>query len=206
MAQYVQMHPKNPQIRFIDQAADCLREGGVIVYPTDSTYAVACCLGHQSAIQRIRRLRHLEDNHLFTLMCPDLKSLSIYAMVDNTAFRMIKSLIPGPYTFLLKATHEVPKKLLHPKRKTIGLRVPDHPITQALLAALGEPLMSTTLLLPQEDFPVIDVVEAREKLVHAVDFMIDSGPCSADSTTVIDLTVSPPVLIRQGKGDVSAYF
>lgn len=205
MAQFFQIHPQNPQPRLIFQAAEILQSGGIAVYPTDATYALGCCLGNHAGIQRILQLRGLSRDHLMTLLCLDLKELSVYAEVDNTAFRLIKSLIPGPYTFILKATREVPKKLLHPKQKTVGLRVPNNNVLQHLLKMLQKPLVSTTLLLPGEELPVVDIQDEREKIEQIVDLMIDSGPCDIEYTTMIDLTSAVPQLIRQGKGDVSAY-
>ncbi|MAZ39284.1 MAG: threonylcarbamoyl-AMP synthase [Legionellales bacterium] len=206
MAQYIQIHPENPQERLIQQAVNMLHEGAVIVYPTDSAYALGCHMGDHKALERIRKIRELTQAHHFTLVCKDLKDLGTYAQIDNSAFRMLKSLIPGAFTFLLKATREVPKRLLHTKRKTIGLRVPDNKISQMLLAALGEPLMSTTLILPEQTLPMVDPYDIQCALDSKVDLIIDGGNCGFEPTTVIDLIEWPPVLIRQGKGNASEYF
>jgi tRNA threonylcarbamoyl adenosine modification protein (Sua5/YciO/YrdC/YwlC family) len=205
MSQYFQIHPLNPQLRLIKQAVDIVRQGGVIVYPTDSAYALGCQLGDKAALERIRRIRKLDDNHNFTLVCRDLSQLGTYARVDNTAFRLIRMHTPGPYTFILKATEEVPRRLLHPKRRTIGLRVPDHRTALALLETLGEPLMSVTLILPGADLPMTDPELIREQLEHDVDLVIDGGICGPDPTSVIDLADTEPVVTRRGRGDVSAF-
>ena len=205
MSQFFQIHPDNPQARLIKQAADIIRRGGVIAYPTDSAYALGCQLGDKSALERIRRIRRLDDGHNFTLVCRDLSELGTYARVNNTVFRLIRNCTPGPYTFILKATDEVPRRLLHPKRRTIGLRVPDNRIAQALLEALGEPLMSVTLILPGAELPLTDPFEIRERLEHDIDLVIDGGPSSAEPTTVIDLADDEPVLVRQGRGDSAPF-
>ncbi len=205
MTQKLTIHPQNPQPRLIQQAVEIVREGGVMVYPTDSAYALGCRLGDKSASERIRQIRQLDKHHHFTLVCNDLSQLSTYARVDNPTFRLLKAYTPGPYTFILEATKEVPRRLLHPRRKTIGLRVPDHPITQALLAALGEPLMSVTLILPGRTRPLVDVEEIVTALRHQVDLIIDGGHCNDDPTSVIDLTQQPPQIVRIGKGDVSGF-
>ncbi|MGA7802414.1 MAG: L-threonylcarbamoyladenylate synthase [Gammaproteobacteria bacterium] len=204
MSQYFQVHPENPQARLIRQAVQILRDGGVIVYPTDSCYALGCCVGDKSAMERIRRIRRLEAGHNFTLVCSDLSELAIYAKVDNTAYRLLKTLTPGPYTFILSATHEVPRRLQHPKRKTIGIRVPDHRIAQALLLELGEPIMSTTLVLPGRELPETDPVEIRERLERHVDLVIDGGNCGHQATTVVDLVDGVPEVVREGCGDMAA--
>jgi len=206
MSQFFEIHPDNPQARLITQAVNLIKTGSVIVYPTDSAYALGCHMGDKKALERIRRIRQLDKNHHFTLMCKDLKELGVYAQVDNSAFRMLKSLTPGAFTFLLKATREVPKRLMHEKRKTIGLRVPDNNIVQMMLAALGEPIMSTTLIMPGEDLPLVDIHDIREQLEKHVDLIIDGGACGLAPTTVIDAIDWPPILIRQGKGDASEYF
>lgn len=203
MAQFFQIHPENPQPRLIAQAVAIVRNGGVIVYPTDSCYALGCLLGDKMAVERIRRIRRLDESHHFTLMCRDLSEISLYANVDNPAYRLLKTLTPGPFTFILRATGEVPRRLQNPKRKTIGLRVPAHPIAVALLEALGEPLMSTTLILPDEEAPMTDPLDMRETLGHAVDLVIDGGYCGTEQTTILDLTEEPPRVVRTGKGDIA---
>lgn len=205
MAQFFQIHPENPQHRLIGQAADIIRKGGVVVYPTDSAYALGCHIGDKDALERIRTLRKLDKNHNFTLMCRDLSELATYARVDNQAFRLIKNHTPGAYTFILEATADVPRRLLHPKRKTIGLRVPDNLIALALLEELGEPLMTSSLLLPGEELPMTDPYDIRDTLEHFVDLVIDGGYCGLEPTTVIDLTGDIPELVRQGKGDFSPF-
>ncbi len=200
--QYLVVHPRNPQPRLISQAVAVLRHGGTVVYPTDSSYALGCHLGDKAALDRIRRIRQLDERHNFTLMCQDLSELATYARVSNQAFRLLKALTPGPYTFILSASREVPRRLQHPRRKTIGLRVPDHPVAQALLESLGEPMLSVTLILPGEDLPLTDPEEIRERLGRQVDVIIDGGACGPEPTTVIDLTGESPELVREGKGDV----
>ena len=202
MSQYLVVHPTHPQARLIKRAAQIVRDGGVVVYPTDSTYAVGCHLDDKDAMARVRALRRLPRDHLLTLVCRDLSSLATYARVDNTSYRFIKHYLPGPFTFVLRATREVPRRLLHGRRKTIGLRVPDHPIAQALLAELGEPLMSTTLKLPDEELPVTDVEERRSLLEKAVDVVLDGGPGDVTPTTVVDLTGPQVEVTRQGIGQV----
>ncbi len=203
MTRLLRIHPEDPQPRLLAQAAAALAEGAVIVYPTDSCYALGCRMGEKDAQERIRRLRGLGDKHDFTLVCRDLSDLGVYSRVDNAAFRFIKTLTPGPYTFILRATHEVPRRLQNPRRKTIGLRVPDNRIAQALLAALGEPLMSTTLQLPGDALPLNDPDEMIERMSGRIDMVIDAGSCGIEPTTVIDLVESPPKLVRQGKGPLS---
>ena len=203
VTQLVEIHAANPQQRLISRAVAVIRAGGVVVYPTDSCYALGCCLGDKAAMERIRRIRRVDDNHNFTLVCRDLSELASYARVDNRAFRLLKALTPGPYTFILQASREVPRRLQNPRRKTIGLRVPDHPIAQALLESLGEPLMSSTLLLPGEDLPLTDAVEIAERLGSRVDLVIDGGYCGLEPTTVLDLTGDTPNVLRRGRGDVS---
>ncbi|OOG25946.1 threonylcarbamoyl-AMP synthase [Thioalkalivibrio denitrificans] len=203
MTQVLEIHPVNPQARLIRQVADVVRAGGVIVYPTDSCYALGCAIGDKGAMERIRRIRQLDDTHHLTLVCRDLSEISNYARVDNTAYRLLKAYTPGPYAFLLRATHEVPRRLQHAKRKTIGLRVPDHAITQALLADLGEPLMSTTLQMPGDDLPMADPYEIAERLHGRVDLVIDGGACGVQPTTVIDMEAGYPQVIRRGKGDTA---
>jgi tRNA threonylcarbamoyl adenosine modification protein (Sua5/YciO/YrdC/YwlC family) len=205
MAQFFRIHPDNPQARLINQAAEIIRQGGLVVYPTDSAYALGCHIGDKEALERIRSLRKLDKDHNFTLMCRDLSELATYAKVSNQSFRMLKKNTPGPYTFILEATSEVPRRLLHPKRKTIGLRVPDNAITLALLTELAEPLMTSSLLLPGDEYPLSDPYEIREQLEHHVDLVIDGGFCGLEPTTVIDLTAEAPELIRQGKGDFERF-
>lgn len=205
MAQFFQIHAENPQHRLIVQAADIIRKGGLVVYPTDSAYALGCHIGDKDALERIRTLRKLDKNHNFTLMCRDLSEIATYARVDNQAYRLIKNHTPGAYTFILEATADVPRRLMHPKRKTIGLRVPDNPIALALLEELGEPLMTSSLLLPGEEFPMTDPYDIRDTLEHFVELVIDGGYCGLEPTTVIDLSDSTPQLVRQGKGDFSPF-
>lgn len=203
MTQLLRVHPDNPQLRLIRQAADVLRNDGVIIYPTDSTYALGCQPGSAAAVARIRRIRKLPPAHNLTLVCRDLSELANYARVDNTAFRLIKSFTPGPYTFLLPATKLVPKAMLHPKRKTIGLRVPENPVLQELLNEMDGPLLNTTLILPDEEEPMLDPDDMLEALDRDVDLMIESGYCGLEQTTVIDLTGQNPEVTRLGKGDPS---
>ena len=204
MSDYLSIHPENPQQRLIDKAAEIVRKGGVIVYPTDSVYAIGCHIGDKQAMDRIRTIRQLDKNHNFTLMCRDLSELASYARVDNSAFRSLKALTPGPFTFILPATSEVPRRLMHPKRKTIGLRVPDSPIAQALLAELGEPMMSVTLIMPGDEYPLSDPYDIRAALEAHVDVLIDGGHCGLEPTTVVDMTGPVPEITRQGMGDFSA--
>ena len=201
MSQYFVIHPETAQKRLVQRAADIVDQGGVIVYPTDSCYALGCHIGDKRAMQRIRRIRRLDEKHHFTLVCRDLSELSSYALVANSAYRLMKRCMPGPYTFLLKATHEVPRRLLTPKRRTIGMRVPDHPVTLQICEALGGPLMSSTLILPGDPEPLSDPQVMRERLEHEVDLVIDGGYCGVEATTVIDLTRESPVVMRQGKGE-----
>ena len=202
MSQYFQIHPENPQVRLVRQAVEIVRDGGVIVMPTDSCYALTCHLDDKAAIERIHRIRDFDKQHNFTLVCRDLSEIASYARVDNSDYRLLRAYTPGPYTFVLRATATVPRRLQHPKRKTIGIRVPDSPIVSALLEAHGEPLMTTTLILPGAGLAETDPYEIREKLEHQVDLVIDGGICGIEPTTVIDLVESPPVLVRQGKGAV----
>ena len=205
MSQFFQIHPDNPQARLVRQAVDIIRAGGVVVYPTDSAYALGCHIGDKNALDRIRRIRKLDDRHNFTLVCRDLSEISTYARVDNRVYRLLRHSTPGPYTFILKASSEVPRRLLHPKRKTVGLRVPDNRIASALLEDLGEPLMSVTLIMPGEDLPLIDPYDIREVLEHDVDLVIDGGYCGMEATTVVDLVDDVPLVLRAGKGDVAPF-
>jgi tRNA threonylcarbamoyl adenosine modification protein (Sua5/YciO/YrdC/YwlC family) len=206
MSQYFQIHPVNPQARLVRQAVEIIRADGLVVYPTDSSYALGCHVGDKRGMERIHRIRALDGKHNFTLVCRDLSEIAVYARVDNSAYRMLKSLTPGPYTFILSATHEVPRRLQNPRRRTIGIRVPDHAIAQALLAELGEPLMSSTLILPGADLPETDAVEIRERLEREVDLVIDGGQCGFEPTTVIDMSEGTPRLLRQGRGSVEGLF
>ncbi|MDY6829703.1 MAG: L-threonylcarbamoyladenylate synthase [Pseudomonadota bacterium] len=204
MSQYFQVHPDNPQRRLLRQSVDILGRDGVIAYPSDSAYALGCRVGNKQGADRIRQLRRLPPEHNFTLVCRDLSELATYAKVDNDVFRLLKTHTPGPYTFLLTATKEVPRRLVHPKRKTIGIRVPDHRIVQALLEEMGEPLMSVSLILPGEDAPMNDPVEIRTQLEHQLDLVIDGGTCPAVPTTVVDLSERPRIL-RYGGGDPTPF-
>lgn len=205
MSQFFTVHPINPQSRLIKQAADLVRSGAVIVYPTDSCYALGCHLGDKEAVARIRQIRGVDDKHHMTMVCRDLSELARYARVDNVQFRLLKNNTPGSYTFILEATKEVPKRLQHPKRNTIGVRIPDHPVALALLEELGEPLISSTLILPNEEFAMNDAEQIRDLLQHQIDLVVDGGAVGLDQTTVIDLTKDTPVVVRFGKGDVSPF-
>lgn len=205
MSHYLHIHPDNPQVRLIAQAADIIRRDAVVVYPTDSAYAIGCHIGDKSSVDRIRQIRHLDKHHNFTLLCRDLSELGSYAKVDNQVFRMLKANTPGAYTFILEATSEVPRRLVHPKRKTIGLRVPGNPIARALLAELNEPLMSVTLIMPGDEYPLTDPYDIRTMLEKQVDLIIDGGYCGLEPTTVIDMTGDLPELLRQGMGDFSPF-
>jgi len=200
MSQFFEIHPTHPQPRLIHQAVEIINDGGLVVYPTDSSYAIGCHIGDKDAMERIRRIRQVDSKHFFTLVCSDLSEISTYAKVGNSEYRMLKSLTPGPYTFLLKATHEVPRRLMHSKRREIGIRVVDNEIVHAMLEELGQPIMSSTLILPDQDMPETDAYDIREKLEHAVDLVIDGGHCGFEPTTVISMVENPPKLIRQGKG------
>lgn len=205
MSQYFSIHPQSPQQRLIHQAAEIIRDGGVVAYPTDSSYALGCHLGDKAAQERIRAIRGVDESHHFTLVCRNLAEISNYAKVDNSQFRLLKANTPGSYTFILQASREVPRRLQHPKRSTIGLRVPDHAVTLALLEELNEPLLSMTLLLPGDDEPLNQAWEIRERLERLVDLVIDAGACDIQPTTVIDLTGESPVLTRLGKGDPAPF-
>lgn len=200
MSQYFEIHATHPQKRLLTQAAQILREGGLVVYPTDTAYALACHIGDRKAIDRVENLRRLDKHHLFTLACRDLSELSTYARVDNTQYRILKHYTPGPFTFVLLASRDTPKRLVNEKRKTIGIRVPDHAVVRGLLEELGEPIMTTTMRLPEQELPLTDPHELRDVLEHRVDLIIDGGHCGTDSTTLVDLTQDVPVVLRQGAG------
>ena len=202
MAQYFLIHPTHPQRRLLQQATAIVRGGGVIGYPSDSSYAIGCHIGDKAALERMRRIRQVDDKHQLTLMCRDLSEIAVFARVDNAQYRLLKRLTPGSFTFILEATRELPRRILHPRRKTIGIRVPDHPVTHALLAELGEPLLSTTAILPGDEAPISEGLELRERVEHDLDLVLDCGSCGVLPTTVIDLTGPEPVIVRQGKGDV----
>lgn len=204
MALFLSIHPDTPQQRLIDQAAEVIKKGGVVVYPTDSCYALGCTLDNKDAMNRILAIRQIDLKHHLTLVCADLSDLGTYAKVDNSQFRLLKTATPGSYTFILQASKEVPRRTQHPKRSTIGLRVPDNDIARALIAALGEPMLSCTLMLPEDDEPLTDPYEIKDRLDHAVDVIIDGGWCGLEPTTVIDMTDGIE-LIRQGKGDSSIF-
>ena len=205
MSQYFAVHPTHPQPRLIAQAAAIIRAGGVIAYPTDSCYAIGCQIGDKEAMQRLRNIRKIDDKHHLTLMCRDLSEIATYAQVDNVQYRLLRKLTPGSYTFILRASREVPRRLLHPRRKTIGVRVPEHAVAQALLAALGEPLLSATLSLPGDALPLNDGEEIRARLEHALDLVLDAGSCGIEPTTMVDLTGAAPELLRQGKGSLDPF-
>ena len=205
MAQFFQIHPDNPQPRLIKQAVAIIQQGGLVVYPTDSSYALGCQIGDKGAMERIRRIRKLDDKHDFTLVCRDLTEISHYAKIGNQDYRLLKTLTPGPYTFIHMATKQVPRRLQHPKRKTIGIRVPDNAIVSFLLAELGELIMSSILLLPGEDMPLTDPYEMRQMLDHQVDLIIDGGYCGFEPSTVVLMTEEVPQVIRSGKGDTSLF-
>jgi tRNA threonylcarbamoyl adenosine modification protein (Sua5/YciO/YrdC/YwlC family) len=200
MAQYFAIHPQDPQQRLIRRAVEIVRNGGLMVYPTDSCYALGCHIGDKSAMERVRRIRQVDEHHHFTLVCRDLSELGQYAIVDNIQYRSLKSSTPGSYTFILKASREVPKRLLNPKRNTIGVRVPDHKIVRALLEEMGEPILSSTLMLPGDELPLNDMDEIRTRLQHDVEVVLDGGSCGVEMTTVVDLTGDLPVIVRRGKG------
>jgi len=205
MTQFFHIHPDNPQQRLLRQAADMIHAGGIIALPTDSSYALVCHLDDKGAVDRLRRLRGIDDKHHLTLLCRDLSEIATYARVDNRQYRLLKVATPGPYTFILEATREVPRRLSHPSRKTIGLRVPEHAIAQALLEEVGQPLLGTTLILPDSDMPLNDPEEIRDALQKRVELVIDGGGCSLLPTTVVDLTGEAPVVLREGRGDISLF-
>lgn len=205
MAQYFSVHPDAPQPRLIHQAGEIIRKGGLVALPTDSAYALAGHTGDAALLERIRRIRGVDERHHFTLLCRDLSEIATYARVDNSQYRLLKATTPGAYTFILEGTKELPRRMLHPKRKTIGLRVPDHPVVNALLAELGEPLLSSTLLLPGEELPLTDPEEIRERLGKQVELVIEAGFCGPEATTVLDLTAGAPQLVRAGRGDLAPF-
>ncbi|MBW7859702.1 MAG: threonylcarbamoyl-AMP synthase [Rhodocyclaceae bacterium] len=205
MAQFFSLHPEQPQPRLIRQAAQIMRGGGLVAFPTDSAYALGGHMGDVDLLQRIRRIRGVDERHHFTLMCRDLSEIATYARVDNRQYRLLKATTPGTYTFILEATKELPRRVMHPRRKTIGLRVPDHPVVVALLAELGEPILTSTLLLPGEDLPLTDAEEILERLGKQVDLVIEAGFCGPEATTVIDLTSGAPELVRAGRGDLQPF-
>lgn len=205
MSQFFQIHPDNPQARLIRQAVDIVRSGGIIAYPTDSAYALGCEIGNKAGADKIRAIRQLTDKHNFTLVCRDLSDISVYAKVGNSEYRQIKSHTPGPYTFILRATSEVPRRLMHPKRRQIGLRIPDNKIALDLLEELGTPLMSTSLILPGEEYPFTDPYEIRQTLEHQLDLVIDGGYCGLEPSSVIDLSDDQPMVLRKGAGDTLAF-
>ena len=205
MSQYFQLHPVNPQTRLVKQAVDMIRSGAVVVYPTDSAYALGCHIGDKKALDRLRRIRRVDDKHNFTLVCRDLSEIATYAKVSNTVYRLLNAFTPGPYTFILEASRDVPRRLLHPKRRTIGIRVPDNKIVLALLDELGEPLLSTTLILPGETLPMTEAEEIRDKLENDVDLVIDGGHCGIEPTTVVSLVDDVPVIVREGCGDSTPF-
>ena len=201
----IQIHPTNPQRRLVAEVVQIIRDGGVIAYPTDSSYALGCHIGDKRAMDRIHRIRRTDKNHNFTLVCSDLSEIALYARVDNWTYRLLKALTPGPYTFILKATREVPKRLQNPKRRTIGLRVPDHTVVRAMLSELGEPIMSSTLTLPGDDLPLTQAEDVEERLGHQVDAIVDAGPTGIEPSSVLDLSGGSVVVVRAGKGDVSIF-
>ncbi len=205
MSQYFTLHPVDPQPRLIRQAAEIVRTGGVIVYPTDSCYALGCQIGDKAAMERLRVIRQVDEKHHFSLVCRDLSEVATYAKVDNRQYRLLKAATPGCYAFILEATREVPKRLQHPSRRTIGVRIPDHPVVRALLAELGEPLLTSTLTLPGDDVPLNDPEEFRERLDHLVDLILDAGSCGVEPTTIVNLTGPEPVITRVGKGDTALF-
>ncbi len=205
MSQFFSIHPANPQQRLIRQAVDIIRKGGVVIYPTDSGYAIGCHIGDKHALERICEIRHVDDKHNFTLLCRDLSEISSYAQIDNEAFRLLKANTPGAYTFIFKASKEVPRRLQHEKRKTIGIRVPDNAIARALLEELGEPMMTSSLILPDSEFPLSDPYEIRERIEKRVDLIIDGDIVAQVPTTIVDMSADVPVIIRHGKGDPAPF-
>lgn len=205
MAQFFSLHPEHPQPRLVHQAAEIIRGGGLVALPTDSAYALGCHLGDAKSVERIRRIRNVDDRHHLTLMCRDLSEIATFARVDNVRFRLLKAITPGSYTFILEGTKELPRRVMHPKRKTIGLRVPDHVLVQALLAELNEPLLTSTLTLPGDTLPLSDPEEIRDRLEKLVDLVLECGPCGPEATTVVDLTGAEPELLRSGRGSLAPF-
>lgn len=205
MTQYLQIHPDDPQPRYLERAAAIVRDGGIVAFPTDSCYALGCHLGDKAAVDRIRALREVDERHHLTLMCRDLSEIAQYARVDNAQYRLLKATTPGSYTFILEGTKELPRRVLHPKRKTIGLRVPEHRVALALLAALGEPLLTTTLILPGDETPLTEGWEIQDRLDGQLDLILDGGHCGTEPTTVVDLTGGQPVLVRAGRGSLAPF-
>ena len=205
MARYLSIHPEDPQPRMLAQAAEILRDGGVIAVPTDSCYALGCGLGDKDAVERIRRIRGVDDRHHLTLMCRDLSEIAQFARVDNAQYRLLKATTPGSYTFILEGTKELPRRVLHPKRKTIGLRIPAHPVAQALLAELEGPLLTSTLILPGDEAPLTEGWEIQDRLDDHLELILDGGYCGTEPTTVVDLTAMPPSLVRAGRGDLTPF-
>ena len=205
MARYFDVHPENPQPRAVAAAVDLLRNGGLVAYPTDSCFALGCCLDNAAGLERIRRIRQLDRSHHFTLVCGDFSQLGQFVRLDNAVFRAVKAAMPGPYTFILPATREVPRRMLHPRRRTVGIRLPRHPVTTALLDALGEPLVSSTLLLPGDEAPMTSGWDIKERLDHVIDAVVDAGECSEVPTTVVDFSGDEPVIIREGAGDLTRF-
>jgi tRNA threonylcarbamoyl adenosine modification protein (Sua5/YciO/YrdC/YwlC family) len=205
MSELLELHPKNPQQRFVRMAVEVLLDHGVVVYPTDSCYALGCVMGAKDAMERIQRIRQTDKHHFFTLVCRDLSEISRFAKVNNWQYRTLKASTPGPYTFVLQATREVPRRLMNEKRRTVGIRVPDHPVVQMLLDEVHVPLMSTTLLLPGDDLPMTDATEIHERIGHAVDLVLDGGNCGLEPTTVVDLSGDAPLVLRAGKGDPTPF-
>lgn len=205
MAQYFSLHPEQPQARLVRQAAEILRGGGLVALPTDSAYALACQVGDAALLDRIRRIRGVDERHHFTLMCRDLSEIGTYARVDNSQYRLLKAVTPGPYTFILEGTKELPRRVLHPKRKTIGLRIPAHPVAQALLAELEGPLLTSTLILPGDEAPLTEGWEIQDRLDDHLELILDGGYCGTEPTTVVDLTAMPPSLVRAGRGDLTPF-
>jgi len=205
MTRVLEIHPDNPQLRLVKQVVACVRDGGVIVYPTDSAYALGCTVGNKAALEAIVRIRQVDKGHNFTLVCRDLSEIATYARVDNSSYRLLKAHTPAPYTFILKATSEVPRLMQHPKRKTIGIRVPAHPVVAAILGELDGPLLSSSLIMPGETEPLFDIEDIRERLAHQVDLIVDSGFCGREATTVVDLEEGSPRILRIGKGDPAPF-
>jgi tRNA threonylcarbamoyl adenosine modification protein (Sua5/YciO/YrdC/YwlC family) len=205
MSQYLQIHPETPQVRYLEKAADIIRDGGIVAFPTDSCYALGCHTGDKGAVDRLRAIRDMDERHHLTLMCRDLSEIAQFARVDNAQYRLLKMTTPGSYVFILEGTKELPRRVLHPKRKTIGLRVPEHRVAQALLATLGEPLLTCTLQLPGDEEPLNDGEEIRERLDNLLDLVLDGGPCGILPTTIIDLTGSAPELVRVGRGSLDPF-